>query len=432
MVAAAIIPSVGETSGSHMMAALVYDVGAVRWATCKVIGRAWPGVFWSWLAGLSLRRVAVPALPGPGWVRLRPVLGGICGTDVAAIMQRHHPANILQVFSGLPALLGHENVSVVEAVGAEVSRFRPGDRVVAEPTLSCVPRGIKPVCRQCAAGQFTLCDHFRDGPLPPGSMIGWNAFTGGSWSECFIAHESQLYRVPEAIDDEQAVLVDPIAGALHAALRHRPTDDERVLILGSGLLGMGVAMSLRALGSRCRLYALARHPRQVELMQRARVDEVIRTRRGDNQAARYAAVAATIGGTIIPSMFGHHAFLGGFDVVYDCIGSGQSLTDAMKYARPRGTVVEVGTSQIGIVDTCPLWFDELTLVGTNGRAFERYDGRTMHTYEVVFELIGRGKLDLRGLVTHRFRTDQYQEAFATLADRGRTGAVKVTFEPGSK
>jgi len=412
------------------MKALVYDITPVRWMACKVIGWRRPSVFWSGLSGLKLQQVPVPQLPSPRWLRLRPVLGGICGTDLAAITQKHHPANILQIFSELPAQLGHENVSVVESVGAEVSRFKPGDRVIVEPSLSCRPRGIDPLCPQCAAGRFTLCSNFRTGPLPRGSMIGWNAFTGGSWSEYFIAHESQVYRVPDAIDDEQAVLVDPIAGAMHAVLRRVPADDDRVLILGSGLLGMGIAISLRALGKHCRLYAITRHGHQAELMRRAGVDEIIPTSRGDNQARRYHSVAARIGGTALPSKFGHHAFVGGFDMVYDCVGSGQSLTDAMKYARSGGTVVEVGTSQIGTVDTCPLWFDELTLIGANGRAFEEYQGRRMHTYEVVLELVQQRRLDLRGLLTHRFRVDQYKEAFATLVDRGRTRAVKVAFEGG--
>lgn len=462
------------------MQALVYDVSPVRWTLCKVIGWRRRSVFWGRLAGLKLMRVPVPALPSPRWVRLRPVLGGICGTDVTAIMQRQHPASILQAFSSMPALLGHENVSIVEEVGADVTRWRRGDRVVVEPTLSCVPRGVEPLCSECTAGRFTLCERFHAGPLPPGSMIGWNSFTGGTWSERFVAHESQLYRVPDGLDDEQAVLVDPIAGALHAVLRRRPADDERVLILGAGLLGLGVAGAIRAIGGKCRLYALARHKRQAELMQRYGVDEIIRVDRRSGQGPRYRAVAEHVGGEVIATKFGHQAFVGGFDVVYDCVGTGQSLTDAMKYARSRGTVVLVGTSNISLVDTCPLWFDELTLIGVNGRAFEepaalgrgatpqaadraanesvhpqaadraetkdqsrnscgtgvspvipsdsQMVSRRPHTYELVFDLIQRGLLDLRGLVTHRFRVDQYKEAFATLAGRQHTGAIKVVFE----
>jgi len=419
-----------DDKATTRMPALVYEVSPVRWTMCKAAGWVWPKVFWSDYSNLRLTSVSVPRLPTQRWVRLRSVLGGICGTDMTSIMQRQHPASILQAFSSFPAVLGHENVAIVDQVGAEVSIWKPGDRVVVESALSCVPRGIDPVCSQCASGRFTLCANFRSGPLPMGSMIGWNSFTGGSWSPYFVAHESQLYHVPDGIDDSVAVLVDPIAGALHAVLRHLPDDNDQVLILGSGLIGMGVAASIRALGSRCRLVGLDQNPRHAEMIKRFGVQETIVVPGSSSQFARYNQVAGHIGGTVVPTRFGHQAFIGGFDAVYDCVGSGQSLTDAMKYTRPRGTVIEVGTSQIALVDTAPLWFDELNLIGSNGRAIEQYQGKSMHTYEVVFELIQQGKIDLTGLLTHRFRIEEYREAFHALLNRHESGAIKVAFEHG--
>jgi len=417
-----------DTQLQDKMTALVYEVDPVRWTLCKVAGWVTPKVFWSRFSNLRLATVQVPKLPSPGWVRLRTVLGGICGTDMVSIMQRHHPASILQVFSSFPAVLGHENVAIVDEVGADIDGWQVGDRVVVDSTLSCGPREIEPMCPNCRAGRFGLCNNFRMGPLPAGYMIGWNSFTGGSWGPYFVAHESQLHRVPERINDEEAVLVDSMAGALHAVLRLRPQDDENVLILGAGIVGLGVAGAIRALGGRCRLFGLDINRRQEELMKRFGVDEMIFVNRRDSQAGRYSKVAGHIAGTVLPSKFGHQAFIGGFDVVYDCVGSGRSLTDAMKYVKSGGTVVEVGTSQISLVDTAPLWFDELNLVGANGRAIEDYGDRKMHTYEMVFELMEQGKLDLSGLLTHRFRIDQYGRAFEALIDRNRTGAIKVAFE----
>lgn len=414
------------------MDALVYDARPVRWAMCKLAGWVTPRAYVSRLSGLRLARVAVPKLPNGRWVRLRSIMGGICGTDFAAITQTQHPASILQAFASLPAVLGHENVAVVDEVGEQVRGWQPGERVVVEPSLSCVPRGIEPICPMCAAGRFTLCDHFRDGGLPAGSMIGWNSFTGGSWATYFVAHESQLHRVPTELTDEQAVLTDPLASALHAVLRRVPADGENVLIVGAGLLGMGVAASIRALGCKCRLTTIVWSPRQAELMRRFGVDDTIASGPRDNQAKRYGAVAAKIGGRVVPTKFGHQAFIGGFDVVYDCVGTGASLTDAMKYVRSGGTVIEVGTSQIAMVDTAPLWFDELTVMGTNGRAIENYQGRRLHTYEIVFEMLRDRRIDTEGLVTHRFGIGQYRQALGALIDRGRSGAMKVVFVVGER
>jgi threonine dehydrogenase-like Zn-dependent dehydrogenase len=161
-------------------------------------------------------------------------------------------------------------------------------------------------------------------------------------------------------------------------------------------------------------------------MKRFGADEIILVGRRDSQGERYSRVAERIGGRAVPSKFGHHAFIGGFDIVYDCIGSGQSLTDSMKYARAGGTVVEVGTTQIALVDTAPLWFDEQTVMGINGRSFEAYKGKRLHTYESVFDVIRRKRRDLKGLVTHRFGS----ASFATLpsralSNRKESGAIKV-------
>ncbi|MGB9626426.1 MAG: alcohol dehydrogenase catalytic domain-containing protein, partial [Phycisphaerae bacterium] len=231
------------------MKALTFDIHRIRWPLCKAAGWLTPRAFWSPLSGLRLRDVPTPPIwtargkpggPDGRWVRLRTILGGICGTDIAAVFQRTHPANILRVMTRFPVTLGHENVSVIEEVGEAVSDWRPGRRVVVEPSLSCAVRGIRPPCGPCREGCFTLCERFLDPGecgLPPGMMIGWNSFTGGSWSREFVAHASQLYAVPDFLSDEEAAVVDPIASAVHAVLRRRPADDEQVLVIGGGIIG---------------------------------------------------------------------------------------------------------------------------------------------------------------------------------------------------
>jgi len=422
------------------MKALTFDIHRVRWPICKVAGWVTRRVYWSPLSGLRLQEVATPPLwtargrpggPDGRWVRLRTRLGGICGTDLAAVLQRTHPASILRVMTRFPVTLGHENVAVIQEVGPGVVGWRPGRRVVVEPTLSCAVRGIHPPCAPCRAGTFSLCERFLDpGPsgLPPGMMIGWNDFTGGSWSPEFVAHETQLHAVPDSLSDEEAILVDPIASALHAVLRRVPADDERVLIIGGGIIGLGLAMAIRALGSRARITGLVRHEHQAERMRQAGAEDVIVSPRGQSRGELYDAVAGRVAGRRVHSMFGNQAFIGGYDVTYDAIGTGRSLTDAMKFTRARGTVILAGTSQITVLDTTPLWLTELNVLGCNGRQFERYDGRTLHTYEVVFELAAAGRLRLAGLLTHMFFLEDYRQAFTLLTSRRHSRVVKAAFD----
>ncbi len=411
------------------MRAITFDLHPVRWALCKAAGWIAPRVFTSPLSGLRLADVPVPALPSPRWVRLRTILGGICGTDLAVIFQRNHPASFLRSLTTYPVMLGHEVVATVDEVGPDVTRVRAGDRVCVEPTLSCVPRGVEPVCSRCAAGQPAVCENLNAGPLPPGTMIGFNGFTGGSWAPHFVAHESQLYPVPASIDDETAVLTDPIACSVHAVLRRPPGDDERVLVIGGGVIGAGVVAAIRALGCGTSVVSLVRHTSQDQLARRYGADDVLVAPRGKSNADRYHRVAEYVGGRRLSGLFGNYGLIGGFDLVYDCVGSGASLTDAMKFTRSRGTVVLAGTSQITVVDTTPLWFSELNLIGCFGRQIESYDGGRHHTYEVVFDLVEKGRLDLSGLLTHRFALEDYRRALRMHTARGRTGLIKAAFEP---
>ncbi|HUU81959.1 MAG TPA: alcohol dehydrogenase catalytic domain-containing protein [Phycisphaerae bacterium] len=410
------------------MQALTFDIRPWRWVACRVLGIVARGVYFSALSGLRLRNLPEPELPGPQWVRLRTLLGGICGTDLGLILQRSHPASLLRSFTSFPVVLGHENVAVIDRVGAAVTGYAVGDRVCVEPSLSCAVRGITPLCGQCQAGLFSLCDGFLDGDLPPGTMIGLNAFTGGSWAPYFIAHVSQLHRVPDAVDDAAAVLVDPLACSLHGVLRCSPSDDQRVLVQGGGIIGIGVVAALRALDCHALVTALVRRPHQAQMMRSFGASDVILSPANESSAERYDRVAAAVAGRRVPAGFGNQALIGGFDVVYDCVGTGAGLTDAMKFARSRGTVVALGTCGISIVDTTPLWFNEVTVLGGYGRQIENAAGEpARHTYRLVLDLMGAGKLPTDGLLTHTFALPDYRAALRTAASRGRVPAVKVAF-----
>ncbi|HDY65319.1 MAG TPA: hypothetical protein ENH84_03680, partial [Phycisphaerae bacterium] len=205
------------------MKAVFYSVNPVGWATCKWLRYFWPGCLTSGLNGFSLRNVPPPELPGRGWVRLRTLMGGICGTDLSLVAQKQPANSLLQAYTSMPTILGHENVAVVEEIGPQVDRSWIARRVLVEPTLCCAPRGTEPPCSRCAEGEFGACENFSgdlggSADLPPGVSIGYNTRTGGSWGEFFVAHASQLVPVADSISDEDALLVGPLACCLHGVL----------------------------------------------------------------------------------------------------------------------------------------------------------------------------------------------------------------------
>ena len=107
-----------------------------------------------------------------------------------------------------------------------------------EPVLGCVARGITPVCPPCGRGELGRCERIAFGDLEPGLQSGFCADTGGGWSTAMVAHESQLHRVPDELSDEDAVMVEPAACAVHAALRRRRRRRWAVVVIGAGTLGL--------------------------------------------------------------------------------------------------------------------------------------------------------------------------------------------------
>jgi threonine dehydrogenase-like Zn-dependent dehydrogenase len=413
------------------MQAVFYGVNPVGWATCKWMRYLWRGCLLSRLNGLRFGRAPSPELPAADWVRLRTRMAGICGTDLSLLAQKQPANSLLQAYSSLPSVFGHENVAVVEDVGPEVDPSWLGRRVCVEPTLCCEVRGIDPPCARCRQGQFGACLNFgADGlgraRLPPGTSLGFNRRTGGSFAEQFVAHASQLVPVPEEVPDELAVLTDPVACGLHAALRADLTGADQVLVYGAGVLGLSVVASLRALGCQARIDALDRYGYVAELAAAMGADELLEL--PPEPPGRFERIARRTGAAVRRARFGNYMLSGGYDVVFDCVGSRQSLNESLRWTRSRGQTVLLATGHGRGTDLTPIWFTELTVLGAYGRQEEHFEGRQIGTYQLVHELMVSGKLDVRKLLTHTFRLGEYRRAFRVGLHKAQHKAMKVAFD----
>ena len=404
------------------MKAVQLVISIPRYLLTKAVGAVYPPIFWGPLAMLRYREVPEPALPGPQWVKIKTRYGGICGSDMHTVFSKDSPA--LSVFVSSPFTLGHENLGIIAEIGDQVEGFVPGDRVVADPLLPCATRGIEELCEFCQQDEFSLCQNFAEGDLAPGLSIGTCPDTSGSWSPCFVAHQSQLFRVTESVSDENAVLVEPFSVALHSAMRNFPADDDTILVLGAGVVGLCTVAALRALGSGARVIVVAKYPFQGEMAQKLGTDEVIYLREGDY----FQAVAEATGGKLYKPVLGKKVLVGGADIVYECGGSEDSIDDALRFTRSGGTVVLMGLAAIPKrVDWTPIWLNELTIKGSVWSGMETFHGRRIRTFQLALEWMAEGKLDLAPMVTHRFRLDDYKRALAVTADKGRHRVVKSVF-----
>jgi threonine dehydrogenase-like Zn-dependent dehydrogenase len=341
---------------------------------------------------------------------------GVCASDISLLSMDADPRIAPAALPGMQRFyLGHELVGEICEAGSGASHFRLGDRVMLDvDNATCASQEIDPPCPQCAGGTPTLCENTSLGRGPHG--------VGSGWSDTFTTHELSLHPVPEDLDDDQATLAEPFSIGVHAALRRTPEPGQNALVLGCGMIGLGIIQSVRALAPGCRITAVARHPQQAALARQLGADEVV----GDQDI--FAVTARVTGAKLYQGMLGNRMLLGGFDVIYDCVGSARSLSDSLRCARAGGAVVMVGIKFKPLkVDLTPVWYQEVELVGIVAHGQSPWQGALWHDYDLVFDLLRSGKLTCDGFITHRFPLDRWKEAVQTAMDK-RSGSIKVVID----
>jgi threonine dehydrogenase-like Zn-dependent dehydrogenase len=382
----------------------------------KVLRPVWPAVVFSPLSSARLANIPEPPLPGPSGVRVRNRVCGICASDLSLFHVHADPAIGPAALPGNSRFyLGHEVVSEVVEVGRQVKKLHPGQRVVMEHRetgASCHELGIDPACRFCLAGLNNLCEN-------AGGMVG----VGAGWSDGYTAQASNVFPVPEDLSDDQAAMIEPMSVAIHGVLRRPPGAQERVLVLGAGIIGLFTMQAVRAFRPRARLTALARHPYQAQAARQCGADDVVTG--GDV----YAEMARLTGGRAYTAPLNRGMLMGGFDVVYDCVGSSTSITDALRWTRARGTVVLVGIDLTLLrVDLNPIWYQEVDLVGSKTHATSEWQGTRRHDFEWAIRFQRSGRMRIENLITHRFPLADYRQAIRTATEKRRTHAIKVVFD----
>jgi threonine dehydrogenase-like Zn-dependent dehydrogenase len=374
------------------MKALVFERKLARYAAAAVAGRVSPGKG-ATVGPISLRDVDEPPLPADGWARVRPRLAGICGSDLATI--DGHSSRYFEPIVSFPFTPGHEVVGDLD----------DGRRVVLIPILTCAARGVTPMCAWCQAEQPNRCERIAFGHLEPGLQTGFCESTGGGWSTAFVAHESQLVSVPDDLSDEDAVIIEPTACAVHAARSVLPGD---VAVIGAGTLGLLTIAALRHLGVDHTIVATAKHPHQQGLARQLGADRVVATR----ELPR--VVRALTGAMVIGDQL-----TAGITTVIDCVGHADSIQQALSVVAPGGDVVLVGMPGPSTsVDLTGLWHRESSLRGCY--AYTRDD------FERAIDLV-RAK-QLGRLVSATYPLARYRDAIEHAANAGARGAVKIAFD----
>ena len=318
---------------------------------------------------IEFRQVERPAAQ-PGEVLIRIHRIGVCGSDI-------HVYHGLHPYTSYPVVQGHEVSGVVAEIGAGVTGFAPGDAVIFMPQVSCG------VCYPCRHGMYHICDSLK--------VMGFQ--TDGAAQEYFAVKAEMVLSLPESISLDQAAMIEPVSVAVHALRRGGELAGKKVLVLGAGTIGNLVGQSARAMGAAA---VMVTDISEYKLEMARRVD------------LEYAIQTQSEGlGEAILRVFGPDKA----DLILECVGAQETITQAVVNARKGSTIVVVGVfGKKPVVDLGLVQDRELNVLGT--LMYQKTD------YEKAIELVAGDLVHLNPLITHRFPFEQYLKAYQAIEDSG--------------
>ena len=415
------------------MKGVTFNVSVPHFLLAKTAGRISDSALYGLLSGVKMSDLPDPQLPGPDWVEIEVVAGGICGSDISNLTYSASPA--MEPFGSFPAVLGHEIMGRVKSVGTNVSKMSQGQRVTVDPMISCTTRGYPPEdpCSSCSEGLHCTCERagedgvtlIGDEPLSRGLTIGYHRDLPGGWGQTVLAHESQVFPVDDALSDNAAVLLEPLSIALHAVLRTPPEGEEPAFVIGSGTIALATIWALRATGFQGPILAQAKREHEQKLARTLGATDVV----APGFEARDALIDT--GASAYMPVVGPEVFSGGgFPLIYDCVGNQSSLAQSLGFASPRGRIVVIGcVAEFKKLDLTFVWARELRIRGAVGYGLETWRGERRHTFEIAHDLLLETGAPVQNMVTHAYPLDQYRDALRAAANHRKSGAVKVVLQP---
>ena len=322
--------------------------------------------------------------PGPGQVEVAIEAGGICGSDLHYF--NHGGFGTVRIRE--PMILGHEIAGTVKAIGAGMSRFAPGDRVVVSPSRPC------DACEYCLRGLQNHCLNMRFyGSAMPMPHI------QGAFRERLVAEQWQCYEVSDGVSTSEAAFAEPFAVTLHAVARAGSLLGKRVLITGCGPIGALTTIAARVHGAR-------------EIVVADVMDSVL-------TKAEQIGADRTINVAKEPERLGQYgANKGYFDVQFEASGNERAIRSGLEVLKPRGVLVQVGLGGDVSIPQNIVVAKEIDIRGTF---------RFHEEFELAVDLINRRAVDVKSLLTDCYGISDVRTAFELAGDRSRSMKVQLTF-----
>lgn len=400
------------------MKALQFSVSVPQYAALKVIGKIARRFYYEGpLATIRLVDVAEPALPSPDWVKIRTLLCGLCGTDVSLIFLRDSPT--ATPFTSFPCTIGHEVCGEIVEVGNNVDGIQKGDLVTVAPQLSCVTRGIEPLCRSCQSGKIANCENMAEGKLSPGLIIGICRDIGGGFAPYMVAHKSQVFKLPQGMSPKEGAMIEPFAVTLQAVYDNTPDRDDQVLIIGGGVIGNLLVQSIRALGIDCSITVAEPSRFHAELASQAGANHLITDGDVLHQSERITGAKA------YKPMLGDKIAMGGFTRIFDTVASAETLNADLRVLRTGGVLSLVGIGKEVMSDLTTLWLKLQTIKGAYCYGYTDVRGKREHVFQIAIDFVKQKKVSVAPMITHTFPLKSYRELIEVNLRKGKYKAVKT-------
>jgi threonine dehydrogenase-like Zn-dependent dehydrogenase len=386
----------------------------VKFAIVQIVRKFWKGVVYSRLSPFSVQDIPDPIIEYPDEVIVENLLSGICGTDMALLQAKIDLRVAPAALSKYDKMyLGHENLAKVMQVGGKVTGFEIGDRVTVVNEQHCHLLKLD-ACHACQKGLPFLCEN---SSIPSDQHMD----IGGGFSEFWKYHQGQLIRVPDSISDELAVLTEPLSVAVRGVLRRPPNENSTVLVFGTGIIGQLTIIALKSLYPITKVYAIAKYNFQADIAKKYGAIPL--------QSPSWDDITEITKGKLHSGSLRNKMLIGGFDVIYDCVGNAQTINKALRWTKATGAVVLIGVNLYPMkVDLSPIWYQEVDLIGSLILGKEEYDNKIVDTYELAFSILGSGTIDADDLITHKFHLNDYKQAIKILQSKGKSEGIKVVFD----
>src|SRR5688572_18829490 len=333
--------------------------------------------------GIELRDVPMPAI-GHNDVRIRIKRTAICGTDMHIFNWDAWAQKTIPV----PMTIGHEYCGEIVEMGSEVSGLTIGDRVSSEGHIPC---GF---CRNCRAGRRHLCRN----------TVGVGVNRPGCFAEYVVIPAVNAFKLPDAIDDDIAAILDPRGNAVHTALAFDVVGED-VLITGAGPIGIIAAAIVRFVG--------ARHV----------VITDVNDYRLDLARKMGATLALNVTRDSLDDAMKQLGMQEGFDVGLEMSGNAAALRDMLRTMHHGGSIAMLGIPPTEVaVDWNEVILKGLTLKGIYGR-------QMFETWYKMAAILQSG-LNIRPVITHRVPYTDYQHAFEIMG-KGQSGKVVMDWDPAN-